>query len=399
MKNKQALMAIISFFIAISPAFASDGDLDTAFGTGGVVRTLETGLAGAADVAIQSDDKIVVVAPKNGDFAVLRFNADGMPDTTFGVGGEVTIDFPDGSVFNVRQDVPTAVAIAPDGKIVVGGWTNGGLIIPIFDFALARLNTDGGLDTSFGTGGRVITGFPNAAIDKIFDVAVKANGKIVAAGSTTSGSTVRFAIARYHVDGSLDTSFAVMGKTTVGWGGGFNEARSVAIQADGKIVVAGGEIHNCNGNDVGYFALARFQINGTLDASFGAGGKKKTRFAGCQSSPKGEAFALALQPDGKIVAAGIPFLTGEEWGVARYSGIDGSLDSTFGTGGKTTVLTADNGATIGRPGATAVNNGNIIIGGYGAFFCNDFASANHATLVAWTAAETRMPRLAPITRA
>jgi uncharacterized delta-60 repeat protein/uncharacterized repeat protein (TIGR01451 family) len=153
----------------------------------------------------------------------------------------------------------------------------------------------GDLDPTFGTGGKVTTDFAgsNAGAN---GVALQADGKIVAAGFADSGSGSDFALARYNPDGSLDASFGTGGKVTTDFAGGSDSAFGVALQADGKIVAAGFADSGSRGD----FALARYNPDGSLDASFGTGGKVTTDFAGSGD----EAFGVALQADGKIVAAG-----------------------------------------------------------------------------------------------
>ncbi|MBA2434942.1 MAG: hypothetical protein H0V54_07660, partial [Chthoniobacterales bacterium] len=235
---------------------------------------------------------------------------DGDLDPTFGTNGKVTTDF--GTII----DEARAVAVQPDGKIVTAGATVGG---NFFDFALARYNTDGSLDITFGTGGKVTTAF-NTNNDEAFAVALQADGKIVAAGFAVIGGTDDFALARYNTNGSLDTTFGTGGKVTTAFGSSIDRAHAVAVQPDGKIVAAGRAVIGGGSFD---FALARYNTDGSLDTTFGTGGKVTTA---CGSS-NDEAFAVALQPDGKIVAAGRVFSNKEDFALARYN-TDGSLDTT-----------------------------------------------------------------------
>src|SRR5262249_4024029 len=150
--------------------------------------------------------------------------SDGSLDSSFGSGGEVTTSFK-------GQAIATAEAIQNDGKIVLVGETQGA---NGDDFALARYNPDGSLDTTFGTGGKVTTDFAGA--DDAFSVAIQSDGKIVVAGSSQQNTGEDFALARYNSDGTLDTSFGAGGEVLTAIAGGAN---GVAIQADGKIVAAG----------------------------------------------------------------------------------------------------------------------------------------------------------------
>jgi len=197
----------------------------------------------------------------------------------------------------------------------------------------AAVAAPGDLDTSFGTGGKVTTDFGPGS-NSAAAVAIQADATIVAAGSSGSG---HFALGRYNTDGSLDTSFGSGGKVTTEVGGIFEAASAVAIDANGKIVAAGGTAPSgfcCQ------FALARYNSNGTLDTSFGSGGKVTTFFGAIAT-----ASAVAIQTDGKIIAAGgkfDPFGTG--FALARYNS-DGSLDTSFGSAGK--VVTSFGGAFEG----------------------------------------------------
>jgi uncharacterized delta-60 repeat protein len=235
-------------------------------------------------------------------------------DGIFGTGGTVTTDFAG------NGDEARAVALQPDGKIVAAGGALGASV----DFALARYRPDGTLDTAFGTGGKVTTDFGSG--EQAYAVAVQPDGKIVAAGGAVTG----FELARYNADGSLDGTFGAGGKVTTRFGLGlpFTRAHAIVLQPDGKIVVAG----TATSATVGDFGLARYNPDGTLDASFGAGGKVTTDIRGTDSSDF--AWAVTLQPDGKLVVAGSTAgPTGDAFALARYTP-SGNLDGTFGSGGK-----------------------------------------------------------------
>jgi uncharacterized delta-60 repeat protein len=315
------------------------GTLDTSFGTAGKVTTDFAGSGdGAAAVAVQPDGKIVVAgaATINGgaDFALARYTSSGALDTTFGRGGKVTTDF--GGIY----EGATSVAVQRDGKIVVAG----GSVVGLFnEFALARYNINGTLDSSFGTGGKVLTAFRcttasicgNGAISaQAYSVAVQPDGRIVAAGQANIDGGYDFALARYNSNGALDAGFGRGGEVTTDFGlltQGFSFAQgsSLAIQPDGKLVLAGQALINGSYD----FALARYNSNGTLDTSFSTGGRVTTSFGG----PNNAAFSVAVQRDGKLVAAGITTLSkGGDFALARYNS-NGSLDTSFGAGGKVTT--------------------------------------------------------------
>ncbi len=305
--------------------YNADGSLDTSFGSGGKVTTgIHTGDDVAYALALAPDGKIVVAgytdAGSTGyDFALARYNADGSLDTTFGSGGKVTTAFGSGT------DEAYALALAPDGKIVVAGRSRNGAN---YDFALARYHTDGTLDTSFGSGGKVVTAI-GANTDEAYALALDPDGKIVAAGTSLNGLTYDFALARYNADGSLDTTFGSGGKVTTAIGSGYDAAAGVALTPDGKIVLAG-RSHNGTNLD---FALARYNANGTLDTTFGSGGKVVTAIGTSDDI----AYDIALAPDGRMVVTGMSDNgTNLDFALARYNA-DGTLDASFGSGGKVTT--------------------------------------------------------------
>jgi uncharacterized delta-60 repeat protein len=183
--------------------------------------------------------------------------AEGDLDTTFDSDGKVT------TAIGASDNEAYSVAIQSDGKIVAAGSSKNG---SNYDFALARYNTDGTLDTNFGTGGKVITAI-GSSTDVAESVAIQSDGKIVAAGFSNNGSNNDFALVRYNTNGTLDTTFDSDGKVTTAIGSANDAAYSVAIQSDGKIVAAGFS-NNGSNND---FALVRYNTNGSLDTSFGTG--------------------------------------------------------------------------------------------------------------------------------
>jgi uncharacterized delta-60 repeat protein len=325
-------VALLALTVLLTPKFSSaqtGGTLDASFGTGGKVITDFGGIPAAARIlAVQQDGKILAagVAFSNGgtDFALARYNSNGTLDTSFGTNGKVitAFDFP-GNFDRVFTVVPQ-----PDGKFVVVGST-----VNLFaNFALARFNANGTIDTSFGTGGIVTTAFGVSA--EATSAVVQSDGKIVAAGFANLGGGDYFALVRYNSNGTIDTSFGTGGKVTTAFlSQGFSLAKvnSVSLQPDGKIVAAGNAAVG-GGFD---FALARYNSNGTLDASFGTGGQLTTDFAGAND----QADSVSVQPDGKIVAAGAAgkFINrGFDFGLARYNS-NGMLDTSFGTSGKVTT--------------------------------------------------------------
>ncbi len=289
--------------------YNADGAVDTSFGLRGFTAVdFRQSDDRAAAVAIQPDGKIVVAgtliipgAGHNTDFAVTRLNPDGTIDLTFGVEGKARTDM--GSKF---FEGANAMALQPDGKIVVGGTVDRSLLIS--DFAIVRYNPNGSIDTSFGDDGRVFQAFGPDSVDHLNALAVQPDGRILAVGYSDGVSPGNFdiALARYTPDGVLDPTFGNGGLVSTNIRA--NEvANAVALQGDGKIVVAG---YARDGNGSGAFALARYHADGTLDSHFGIGGIVTTSFFEIDPSatPNGEIFSraasVAIHADGKIVAFG-----------------------------------------------------------------------------------------------
>ncbi len=326
----------------------ANGKLDAGFGNGGTTKIDFGGDDSAFAVALQRDGKILVAGETTDNsgeqFAVARLNADGTLDPTFGSGGTATF------TFGGTGEVATAVLVTPDGKIVLAGSTTSPDTQS--DFAAARLNADGTLDTTFGTDGTATVDF--GGNDFVRGAALTPDGRIVLAGDTDAGNGHDFAAARLNADGSLDPTFGTGGKTNVDFGGD-DGADAVAVQADGKVVLAGDTTNGAGGGDV---AVARLGADGSLDTTFGTGGKKTVDFGGQDIGR-----AVALQGDGKIlVAGGVLSSTSDGFAVARLSAA-GALDATFGTGGKTRIpFAGGDGLAVAR--ALAVqSDGNIVVAG------------------------------------
>lgn len=316
--------------------YDADGSLDASFGSGGIVTTAIGRDHLATAIVVQPDGKLVVAGYVNvdphttfRDFLVLRYNADGTLDGTFGSGGKVLTDFG-------GDDGAAALVLQPDGKLVAAGFTEPPMAGGTRDFALARYDSLGTLDPGFGTGGMVTTDFAGAD-DVAQALVLQSDGKLVAAGSSgPAGGGTDFALVRYASDGSLDAGFGSGGRLTTDFAGRIDAAFALALQPDGELVAAGSTLAVTPGSDAD-FALARFDTGGALDAGFGTGGMVTTDFAGLGDYAR----ALVVQPDGKLVAAGVASIPrqppvccqfNEDFGLARYHS-DGTLDVTFGTGG------------------------------------------------------------------
>ncbi|TMA52939.1 MAG: hypothetical protein E6J75_15970 [Deltaproteobacteria bacterium] len=304
-------------------ARASTGDLDPSFGAGGqVVTPILSSYDGAGALVVQPDGKLVAAG-----------HAYDTNNTTFALvryAADGSLDESFGAAGKVTTAIgigsaASALVLQADGKLVAAGRTFTGSRTV---FALARYRANGSLDGSFGTGGKVITPLGNVD-DEVAALVLQPDGKLVAAGYSDRGGSTAFALARYDADGTLDATFGNGGKVITAIGSVDDEAFALVLQPDGKLVAAG--YSSSAGNPA--FALVRYDADGTLDASFGTGGKVTTPIG----SVDDEAFALVLQPDGKLVAAG--YTSGASsiaFALVRY-GTDGSLDTSFGTGGKVTT--------------------------------------------------------------
>lgn len=269
-------------------------------------------------------------------------------DSDFDSDGKLTVDF------DSQNDRAYGVAVQPDGKVIVAGYAR---IAGDDDFAMARFNTDGTYDASFGSGGKVTTSF-SSGNEVAFTMLLQPDGKIILAGNMFNG-TYDFAMARYTANGALDNTFSGDGILYTDFTNSADACKAAALQPDGKIILAG-ESYGQTSYD---FALARYNADGTLDNTFGSGGKVTTLFT--TSASTASANALAVQPDGKIVAAGRYKLNGgptSSFALARYNA-DGTLDNTFSVDGKvTTDLGSDNIAEINS--IVLQPNGYIVAGGY-----------------------------------
>jgi uncharacterized delta-60 repeat protein len=329
--------------------YNTDGSLDTSFGNSGEVvgpaghetsaalysPTDPSGNAGKIVVGFMSTS----FSSTSGSLFVARYNANGSLDTSFGRKGIASATF-NKAVGTVNI---SAVVIQPNGQIVAFGDNGSG-------FALARYNANGSLDTSFGSGGTVYTAISTTSSEAL---ALQADGKLVAVGDTASGGSRVWELARYNANGTLDTNFGNKGFVSTALSGS-DHTTGVAVYPnagtanDGKIVAVG------FGDQAGFqWEVARYTTNGSLDSTFGTGGEIVTA--------PGEARAVALAADGKVVVSGTSSpnanFTSASSMLARYNA-DGTPDSTFGTGG---VVTTRIGAGSIGCGVVVESNGDIAV--------------------------------------
>jgi uncharacterized delta-60 repeat protein len=321
----------------------SAGALDTSFGTGGVVTTAIAAGAFANAVAVYpnagsvNDSKIIAagqtVVSENQAFALARYDPNGSLDKSFGNNGTVAASF------NKSGSGARAVAIQADGKILAAGWY-GTTKVPAHAFALERYTTDGTLDQSFGSNGLVTLHFSGSGSTASYDDAtamvLQSNGEILVAGTTNGASgTNDIALARFNVNGSLDTSFGNGGKVITSYAAipgaiGNTEVASVALEPNGTIIVVGAAEFVSGGYGIGHPFVVRYTASGALDTTFGGTGiVVVSQISTLGNNPL--AVGAVRASDGKIVTAASDATTAHA-DLARLN-VDGSLDSTFGTNG------------------------------------------------------------------
>jgi uncharacterized delta-60 repeat protein len=309
---------------------SANGTLDPTFGSGGK-RVIDFGTDDEAvhGAALQPDGKIVLAGDTRLQPAVVRLKPNGALDPTFDGDGRKVFSW--GAIGRV-----TAVVVAPNGKILLGGFSGpeGGNI------QVARLRANGAFDTTFGTGGIAAVDFGGTEFGEA--MARQADGRILVAGRASPGGAV---VARLRATGALDPDFGAGGRVTLS---AATSAGAVLVAPDRNILVAG----NTSGSAV--MTVTRLRPDGSLETTFGSGGTATVDFGSLADLLGG----AVLQPDGKIVLAGYTQAS-EDVAVARLDA-NGALDATFGTGGKATVEFGT--ATFGNAVALAPN-GRIVVAG------------------------------------
>lgn len=336
--------------------YNSDGSLDQTFGDNGRTHSQLQGCVSTEynELAIQSDQKIVVAG------VVLCESARSNDVVLARHNEDGSLDRSFGNDGWVVTDLAGShdrvgeLAILPDGKLLVVGTAHSGEHNRV---ALARYNSDGSPDMTFDGDGRAFAGVDGYQYSNGEALALQPDGKLITAGWVSDENPRGFLLARFNGDGTLDTTFGTGGVTVVDFGGAGGSAWSIAIQADGTIIAAG----NKNSPDGPDFALARFDAEGRLDPSFGDAGTVTTNIELGDTI-----FDLTIQPDGKLVVAGSTgysgyHYTGRSATVARYTA-DGLLDPTFGQAG-IRVLEIPNKEYALALDANLQPDGKLVVGG------------------------------------
>ena len=346
---KTNLLLQLSVFTAAVVSTASleaaPGSLDTGFNvTGNIVKDFGASESLCA-VAVLPDGRIIAAGTTdvNGhdDILVVRYLPNGTLDPSFSAdGSELT------NLLATSNETATAMAIQPDGKIVVVGYTDANSGINLDMFAV-RFNPNGGLDSSFGFSGKYTINPTVSADDRATGVKVLPDGKIMIGGSARTNSSTAFALARLTSGGILDPTFSSDGYQEVA--AVYGECHAMAVQADGKIILVG-ESKSIGAED---FIVVRCNTNGTLDNTFSGDGFTRTQIIG-----KDAAYATLLQPDGKILVAGHAN-GGTDTVAARYLA-DGTLDPSFSGDG---ISQNSFGGLSSFRAVVLEANGNILLGG------------------------------------
>ena len=337
------------------------GALDTTFGTGGKV-TYSFGAnksCGIGSLKLQSDGKIVAggyaetSSANQYAFAIVRFNVDGTVDSTFGTGGRV-VETMEAVPDSQADDFGSSLVIyQDDGTIVLGGTAQNGAAAPK-KFALLSVDKNGVVNY------KKLVNFTGTSNDTLHSLSLQSDGKIVAGGYSAEDSGESLALARYAPNGELDTSFGTGGKVTTSIAGS-TQARgnSVAIKSNGKILLGGYARFGTSPNEYDNFVLAQYNTDGSLDTDFGDNGLVIVGFIAETSNDI--AYSLAVQDNGKIILAGFVEVGLADFSMYRFN-IDGSIDTTFGTNGK---VSTDFGATNDKAQAAVIqSDGDIILAGF-----------------------------------
>ena len=331
---KTAVLTMLLSLVGVSIALAAAGDLDGTFGAGGMVNTdIEASWNDTIRaIALQSDGKIVAVGvrsdPADGttvarDIAMARYEDDGDVDPTYIEGGKFHVDLG-------GYDEAVDVKLAADDMVVVSGHRcepGGGNC----DIVVARIGTGGEIDPAFNGGNEKYIDYAGEDNGSMGGLAVMPDGRIVIAGRVLHGGTYDFAVYRLTPGGAMDTTFSGDGKVRLNFGAGRYDVPSDLVLMGSKIVVAG---NTCDAGHVNCdFAVARLTSSGVLDTTFSGDGKLTTDFGAEET-----AYAVARDPNGKIVVAGGSQSSSynAKMAVARYN-LNGSLDATFSRDGKRTV--------------------------------------------------------------
>jgi len=306
--------------------YNANGTLDTSWsGTGTVITPMGAFEDGAFAIAVQPDGKVLVAGTCQSAYRVfcaVRYNANGSLDPGWNGTGKVMTQI----AGNNGSSNATAMALQPDGKVLLAGYCAGGTNND--DFCALRYQVDGTLDRTWNGTGKVITPI-GTSTDDAHAIALQTDGKVLLAGRCFAGTNNEFCVLRYRADGTLDTDWNGTGRVMSPIGSGSASAAAIAVQSDGKVLVAG----ECWSGTASAFCMLRYQTDGNPDLSWNGSGKTIT-----QIGSGGFASSLAVQRDGKVLVAGECFSGTTDFCTVRYNA-DGTLDTTWGAVGTGKVIT------------------------------------------------------------
>lgn len=340
---------LLLFLISIAGTYGQSGILDTSFGNNGIVTTVISGTYNLGHTSVVQADGKIIVAGEAGEsstykVAVVRYNTDGTLDGSFANSGTLIVQV--GSARSYARNI----AIQPDGKIVIGAYTYDDIAS---DFALVRLNADGTLDSSFGTNG--ITIVDNGSHEVVDAMTILNDGKILLAGNNYDN----FLAARFNTDGSLDTSFGTNGWTTTIFDSSYGQVKDATSQNDGKILLSGFASDISTGRHK--IAVARFNTDGTIDSTFGTSGQVSFNIGSFDDYGAG----VAVQTDGKIMIGGYTILDSNfskyDFAAVRLNS-DGTFDDSYGTNGIVVTSVIDNGRNYAEQMLIQPDNKTVLMG-------------------------------------
>ncbi len=356
--NAAGLLGTFTVALPAPPPAPVIGGLDPTFGGGdGVATSTITGatVTTVDSLTLADGSELSAGYDTAGNFTILKFRPDGSVDSSFGTGGRASVNF------RGTTDIAAALSVQRDGKIVIAGYSLSGDGVTA-DIALARFNSAGALDASFGASGKVLLdiGSTGTALSEAKGLAIAANGSIYVGGFTQTPAKQDAVVVRFKSSGALDLSYGSRGVVTVDFLGHADEFSAVALQKDGKLIAAGSATNAAGHREI---AAVRLTIAGKLDTTFAAKGKYLRTLGGSEDSVR----ALAIQTDGKILLGGTHGIGDPTSGNLTSSLLllrltaAGKTDA-FGRGGA--VITAIPGATLASINRILIKtNGQILVSG------------------------------------
>jgi uncharacterized delta-60 repeat protein len=336
-------------------------------GAGTVITPIGGGIDTPQAIALQPDGKVIVAGycydGTHYGFCALRYRANGTLDTSWGSAGTGIVATPIG----VNDSYASAVAAQPDGKVLLAGHCSDGTK---YDFCALRYLVNGTLDTSWGSAGTgiVTTSIGSGGNDFANAMTLQPDGKVLLVGRCSNGGNDNFCALRYRSDGTLDPSWNSTGKVVTSLGGNDDQADAMAVQPDGKVLLAG----SCDNGIRKNFCALRYLADGTLDTSWNGNGRVVTSI----DSNDDRAASIVVQPDGKVLLAGTcDNGANEDFCSLRYHA-DGTLDTDWGIGGTGKVVT---GISIGddySKSAVLQPDGKLLLAG----FCDGFLGRDFCTV-------------------